>query len=65
MEAFGKLKFKEMRKLIEVQDVSEEEFKLKGENVGLSLKYLQEQAIILLPNYGIGNYLFVLFLMSL
>ena len=38
MKAFGKIKFKEMRRLIGVQDVSEDEFKLKGENVGLSLK---------------------------
>ena len=34
----GRIKFKEMRSLIGVQDVSEEEFKLKGENVGISLK---------------------------
>ena len=38
MKAFGKLKFKRMRRFIGVQDVTEDEFKLKGDNVGLSLK---------------------------
>ena len=37
-KALGRIKFVEMRKLIGVQDVSDDEFKLKGENVGLSLK---------------------------
>ncbi|KAL0790825.1 hypothetical protein Bca101_007071 [Brassica carinata] len=34
----GRIKFKEMRSLIGVQYVCEKEFKLKGENVELSLK---------------------------
>jgi len=34
----GRIKFKEMRSLIGVQDVSEDHFKIKGENVGLKLK---------------------------
>ncbi|KAG2327296.1 hypothetical protein Bca52824_010024 [Brassica carinata] len=37
-KVFGRFEFKEMRKFIGVQDVSEDEFKFKGENVGLSLK---------------------------
>ena len=37
-KALGRIKFKEMRDLIGVQDVVVEDFKLKGENVGLSLK---------------------------
>ena len=32
-EALGRIKFKEMRSLIGVQDLKNEEFKLKGENV--------------------------------
>ena len=35
---FGRFKFKEMRSLIGDQDLSKNEFKLKGENVELSLK---------------------------
>lgn len=37
-KALGRIKFKEMRDLIGVQDVVGEDFKLKGENDGLSLK---------------------------
>jgi len=37
-KALGRIKFKEMRDLVGVQDVVQEDFKLKGENVGLSLK---------------------------
>ena len=37
-KALGRIKFKEMRDLIGVQDVVVEDFKLKGENIGLSLK---------------------------
>lgn len=37
-KALGRIKFKEMRDLIGVQDCKKEMFKLKGENVGLSLK---------------------------
>ena len=37
-KALGRIKFKEMRELIGVQDVLTNDFKLKGENVGLSLK---------------------------
>lgn len=34
----GRIKFREMRSFIGVQDVGEDKFKLKGENVGVSLK---------------------------
>jgi len=37
-KALGKIKFLEMRELIGVQGVSKEDFKLKGEIVGVSLK---------------------------
>ena len=37
-KSLGRIKFKEMRSLIGVQDMCEDEFKLKGENVELSLK---------------------------
>ncbi|CAA7013624.1 unnamed protein product [Microthlaspi erraticum] len=37
-KALGKLKFKEMRELIGVKVVAEDDFKLRRENVGLSLK---------------------------
>lgn len=37
-KALGRIKFKEMRDFIGVQDLEKKEFKLKGENVGLSLK---------------------------
>ena len=37
-KALGRIKFREMRDLIGVQDLSKMEFKLKGENVELSLK---------------------------
>lgn len=37
-KALGRIKFKEMRELIGVQDVKEDDFKLKGENVDISLK---------------------------
>ena len=37
-KSLGRIKFKEMRSLIGVQDVCDDEFKLKGENVELSLK---------------------------
>ena len=36
-KALGRIKFKDMRSLSGVQDVSNGEFKLKGENVDLSL----------------------------
>jgi len=36
--ALGRVKFGEMRDLIGVQDVPKEDFKLKGEDVGLNLK---------------------------
>lgn len=42
------LMFREMRRLIGVHEVCEDEFKLKGEIVGLSLKELGEQAIYFL-----------------
>ena len=38
-KALGRIKFKEMRDLIGVQDLSRMDFKLKREIVGLSLKY--------------------------
>ena len=37
-KSLGRIKFKEMRSLIGIQDVCERGFKLKGENVELSLK---------------------------
>ena len=37
-KSLGRIKFKEMRILIGVEDMSEEVFKLKGENVEISLK---------------------------
>ena len=37
-KSLGKIRFVEMRKLIGVQMVSEDNFKLKGENVGINLK---------------------------
>ena len=37
-KALGRLKFKEMRELMGVLELSKMEFKLKGEHVGLSLK---------------------------
>lgn len=37
-KALGRIKFKEMRSFIGVQNVREDDFKLKGENVGVSLK---------------------------
>ena len=37
-KALGRIKFKEMRELIGMQDVSREDFKFKGENVDLNLK---------------------------
>lgn len=37
-KALGWIKFKEMRELIGVPELSETEFKLRGENIGLSLK---------------------------
>ena len=36
-KALGRIKFCEMRSLIGVQDISKWSFKLKGDNVGLSL----------------------------
>ncbi|XP_024004883.1 uncharacterized protein LOC112082029 [Eutrema salsugineum] len=36
-KALGRIKFKEMRELIGIQDLSKEDFKLKEENVGISL----------------------------
>jgi len=39
-KVLAKIKFKEMRDLIGVQDLSNEDFKLKGENVGVSLKIM-------------------------
>ena len=37
-KALGRIKFKEMRDYIGMVDLENESFKLKGENVGLSLK---------------------------
>lgn len=37
-KVFGRLKFKEMRGLVDIKDLSKMDFKLKRENVGLSLK---------------------------
>ena len=37
-KSLGRSKFEEMRRLVEVQVVSEDVFKFKGENVGISLK---------------------------
>ena len=37
-KSLGRVKFIEIRKLIGVQMVSEDNFKLKGENVGINLK---------------------------
>ena len=37
-KALGRIKFVEMRCLIGIQDLSKRDFKLKGENVGISLK---------------------------
>ena len=37
-KSFGRINFKELRNLIGVRDVSEDEFKLKGENVEISLE---------------------------
>ena len=37
-KSLGRIKFKEIRSIIGVQDMCEEKFKLKGENVELSLK---------------------------
>ena len=37
-KALGRIKFKEMRNLVGVEDLSESDFKLKGENVGINLK---------------------------
>jgi len=37
-KALGRIKFKEMRDLVGVQDMTKCSFKLKGENVGVSLK---------------------------
>ena len=39
-KALGRMKVKEMRDLISVQDVVKYGFKLKGENVGVSLKLI-------------------------
>ena len=37
-KALGRIKFKEMRDFIGMKNLAEESFKLRGENVGLSLK---------------------------
>lgn len=37
-KSLGRIKFKDMRSLIGIQDVKDRVFELKGENVGLSLK---------------------------
>lgn len=37
-KALGKIKFKKMRDLIGVQNLAERDFKLKGENIEISLK---------------------------
>ena len=37
-KSLGRSKFEEMRRLVEVQVVSEDVFKFKGENVGINLK---------------------------
>ena len=38
MKALGRIKFKEMRDLIGVPELSETEFKLRGKNIGLIFK---------------------------
>lgn len=51
--ALRRIKFKEMRELIGVQDVLTNDFKLKGENVGLSLKITWATShILILPSNG-------------
>ena len=37
-KALGRIKFREMRDLIGMQDISKGDFKFKGEIVGVSLK---------------------------
>ena len=37
-KALGRIEFKEMRDFIGMKNLAEESFKLRGENVGLSLK---------------------------
>lgn len=37
-KSLGRIKFMEMKKLIGMQDLSSEDFKFKGENVGINLK---------------------------
>lgn len=37
-KVLGRIKFKEIKDLIGMQDLLKKDFKLKGENVGLSLK---------------------------
>lgn len=37
-KALGRIKFKEMRDLISMQDLAESDFKFKGNNVEISLK---------------------------
>ncbi|KAJ4874449.1 Protein CROWDED NUCLEI 4 [Raphanus sativus] len=50
----------EMRDHIGVQDVLKEDFKLKGENVGISLKITWSASYLILLSYRIGKYLFVI-----
>ena len=42
-KGLGRLKFKEMREFIGVQETTGVNFKLKGENVGISLKMTQQE----------------------
>ena len=42
-KGLGRLKFKEMREFIGVQETAGINFKLKGENVGISLKMTQQE----------------------
>jgi len=41
-KALGRIKFREMRDLIGMQEVTREDFKLKGETVGESLKMKED-----------------------
>ena len=42
-KGLGRIKFREMRELIGVLDAAQSNFKLKGENVGISLKSLEQE----------------------
>ncbi|KAG7547780.1 Reverse transcriptase RNA-dependent DNA polymerase [Arabidopsis suecica] len=54
-KALGRIKFKEMRDLIGVQDLKKEEFKLKGENVGLiKLEEISSNISLKIVQVGLG-----------